>query len=42
MFLEGVAGHDELMQKDGLHPNEQAQQKILDNVWPQIKKLISN
>ncbi len=42
MFLEGVAGHDELMQKDGLHPNEQAQYKILGNVWPQLKKLIAN
>lgn len=42
MFLEGIAGHDALMQKDGLHPNEQAQQKILDNVWPQLQKLITN
>ncbi|WP_231865866.1 arylesterase [Legionella fallonii] len=42
MFLEGVAGNDGLMQKDGLHPNEQAQQKILDNIWPQLKKLIDS
>lgn len=40
MFLEGVAGHDNLMQKDGLHPNEQAQQKILDNVWPILKEIL--
>ncbi|BCA96892.1 arylesterase [Legionella antarctica] len=40
MFLEGVAGHDNLMQKDGLHPNEQAQQKILDNVWPHLKAVL--
>jgi acyl-CoA thioesterase-1 len=40
MFLEGVAGHDNLMQKDGLHPNEEAQQKILDNVWPHLKAVL--
>ncbi len=40
MFLEGVAGHEHLMQKDGLHPNERAQQKILDNVWPHFKAVL--
>jgi acyl-CoA thioesterase-1 len=40
MFLEGVAGDDNLMQKDGLHPNEEAQQKILDNVWPHLKAVL--
>ena len=42
MFLEGVAGHDNLMQKDGLHPNEEAQQKILDNVWPHLKAVLES
>ncbi|MDX1836153.1 arylesterase [Legionella taurinensis] len=40
MFLEGVAGDSELMQKDGLHPNERAQQRILDNVWPHLKPVL--
>ncbi|WP_058525912.1 arylesterase [Legionella erythra] len=40
MFLDGVAGDSELMQKDGLHPNEQAQPQILDNVWPHLKSVL--
>lgn len=40
MFLDGVAGDSELMQKDGLHPNERAQQRILDNVWPHLKSVL--
>lgn len=42
MFLEGVAGYEELIQKDGLHPNEQAQQKIFENVWPHLKLLLGD
>lgn len=40
MFLEGVAGQDNLMQADGLHPNELAQPIILNNVWPQFKAVL--
>lgn len=40
MFLEGVAGHDNLLQKDGLHPNEEAQQRILENIWPHLKPML--
>lgn len=39
-LLEGVAGFDELMQADGLHPTEQAQQAILENVLPVITPLL--
>jgi len=28
-------------QSDRIHPNEQAQPRMLDNVWPELKKLIS-
>lgn len=28
-------------QADRIHPNEQAQPRMLDNVWPELKKLIS-
>ena len=41
MFLEGVAGHENLMQQDGLHPNEKAQQLILNNVWPALKIVLN-
>lgn len=40
MFLEGVAGHNDLMQSDGLHPNEKAQPLILENVWPHLKIML--
>ena len=40
MFLKGVAGNPDLMQSDGLHPNQQAQIKILDNIWPSLKSLL--
>ncbi len=39
-FLEGVGGHPELMQADGLHPAAAAQGKLLENVWPTLKPLL--
>lgn len=33
-MLEGVATESRLMQRDGIHPNAEAQPLILDNVWP--------
>lgn len=40
MFLAGVAGDDQLMQNDGLHPNEKAQPIILNNIWPALSPLL--
>jgi len=39
-ILEGIAEHPELMQKDGIHPKENAQQMILDNVWVYLNPLL--
>lgn len=39
-FLENVAGHSELMQKDGLHPTADAQPIILENIWPKLIELL--
>ena len=39
-LLEGVGGHPELMQADGVHPAVGAQGKLLDNVWPALKPLL--
>jgi acyl-CoA thioesterase-1 len=42
-FLQGVADRPdptELFQPDRIHPNEQAQPRMLDNVWPELKKLL--
>ncbi len=42
-LLEGVAGKNELMQEDGLHPTAAAQPIVLGNVWkvlaPHIKTI---
>ena len=39
-FLDGVAERLELFQPDRIHPNEQAQPRMLENVWPALVKLI--
>lgn len=36
-FLEGVAGHKNLMQNDQIHPNAKAQTILLNNAYPYIK-----
>ena len=42
-FLKGIADVDDAasqFQADRIHPNEQAQPKMLANVWPELVKLI--
>ncbi|WP_036187419.1 arylesterase [Marinimicrobium agarilyticum] len=39
-MLEGIATRQSLMQRDGIHPNADAQPLILDNVWPVLKPLL--
>ncbi|WP_024459922.1 arylesterase [Marinimicrobium sp. LS-A18] len=39
-MLEGIAIKDELMQRDGIHPNAEAQPKILENVWPTLREVL--
>ncbi|NBO83528.1 MAG: arylesterase, partial [Betaproteobacteria bacterium] len=39
-FLEGLADRLEYFQTDRIHPNENAQPKMLDNVWPALKALL--
>lgn len=39
-FLEGIGGHPDLMQADGVHPAVSAQEKLLNNVWPVLKPLL--
>ena len=36
-LLDGVAGNAALVMEDGLHPNAQAQPRILENVWPTLE-----
>ena len=37
-FLDGVAGHPELNQPDGIHPVARAQPIILNNVWQHLEQ----
>ncbi len=39
-ILEGIALNPELMQRDGIHPTEQAQPKLLDNIWGTLLPLL--
>jgi acyl-CoA thioesterase-1 len=40
-FLQDVALNNQLMQSDGIHPNDQAQPILLDNVWPALRSMIA-
>jgi acyl-CoA thioesterase-1 len=39
-FLEGVAQDEKLMQADGIHPNAQAQPRLVQNLWPVLQPLL--
>jgi acyl-CoA thioesterase-1 len=39
-FMDKVAGNKELMQADGIHPNEKGQPLLLDNVWGYLEKML--
>lgn len=39
-FLEGIYNQEDMMQSDGIHPTAQAQQQLLNNVWPTLEPLI--
>ena len=39
-ILDGIALKTDYMQKDGLHPTEEAQNIILENVWPVLDQTL--
>ncbi|HMN81787.1 MAG TPA: arylesterase [Burkholderiaceae bacterium] len=39
-FLDGIADRLEYFQPDRIHPTEQAQPRLFDNVWPTLVKLL--
>jgi acyl-CoA thioesterase-1 len=39
-LLNGVALDRELMQADGIHPNEKGQPRLLENAWPVLKPVL--
>ncbi len=40
-FLEGVALNPDLMQADGIHPNDRAQSVMLNNVWSYLSPMLA-
>ncbi len=40
-MLQGVAEKPELFQADRIHPSSEAHPQILNNIWPQLKPLLS-
>ena len=39
-MLEGIATQSALMQADGIHPRPEAQNLLLENVWPSLEPLL--
>ena len=39
-LMEGIATNRAMFQADGIHPNEDAQGQLLDNVWPVLRPLL--
>jgi acyl-CoA thioesterase-1 len=39
-FLEGVGGHPELNQEDGIHPTPEGYDIVVENVWRVLKPLL--
>ncbi len=39
-LLDGIALSPDLMQADGIHPNQSGQPKLLENVWPALKPML--
>ena len=41
-ILDGIALHEQYMQLDGLHPTSEAQDIILENVWPTLNTMLES
>jgi len=39
-FMDGIVFQPELLQADGIHPNENGQWLLLDNVWPVLEPVL--
>ena len=39
-LLDKVAGHDELNQADGVHPNDKGERIVADNVWRALQPVV--
>lgn len=41
-FMEGFGDRPEFFQPDGIHPTVQAQEKMLDNIWPTLMSVLKS
>lgn len=41
-LIDGIAQNPDLMQDDGIHPKAEAQEMVLDNVWPVLRALLDD
>lgn len=41
-LLAGIEGDPAMFQSDQIHPSQAAQQRLLDNVWPSLKPLLTS
>jgi acyl-CoA thioesterase-1 len=41
-LLDGVSTSQELLQRDGIHPTEEAQPLLVDEIWPLLEPLLKN
>jgi acyl-CoA thioesterase-1 len=41
-LLEGVAGHAELNQTDGIHPNKEGAKLVAENLYPKLKIMVDS
>ncbi len=39
-LLEGVAGEPKLNQPDGIHPNESGHKKLMNNIYPTLRRML--
>jgi acyl-CoA thioesterase-1 len=39
-LLAGISDQPSLLQDDGIHPNAEAQARVLDNAWPTLRPLL--
>ena len=40
VLLQGINTSESLLQRDGIHPTEEAQPLLLDNIWPLLVKFL--
>ena len=41
-LLQGVTTGDALLQRDGIHPTPEAQELLLNDLWPQIEEMLTS